>query len=445
MKKFLIFCVFVVGVFVSSFIFPEGAVATLFATGICIITFLTIDRIFDEENAEYLKRVFLLAVAARVFLAIIIYTMEWENIFGPDAATFDTAGRVLNLYWLGLLPADSPAVEKYASFIIPGWGMNYLVGILYYLSGRNPLAIQFVSCSLGASVVPIIYYCTGKIFLNTRAARYSALVIAFYPAMIIFSAQMLKDGIIVFLLAMSIACVIRLSDRIDPSTITVLVLSLLGLLTMRFYIFYMVLGSVIGGIVVGSGKTSESIGKRLALILLFGTLIGYLGISGSSTGTIDEYADLDRLQTYRYYQAEGTGFNQEADITSIEGTATLLPVGIVNILFAPFPWQMENARQAVVLPEMIFWWGCIPFLITGLIYTVKNRLKSSISVLTFTAMLTITYAIVQSNIGAAYRQRTQIQVFLFIFIAVGWAIYKEKRENKHTAFRSKLRRNLART
>jgi hypothetical protein len=33
-------------------------------------------------------------------------------------------------------------------------------------------------------------------------------------------------------------------------------------------------------------------------------------------------------------------------------------------------------------------------------------------------------------VGTAYRQRTQIQVFFFMFIAVGWTVYQENRENQ---------------
>ena len=48
----------------------------------------------------------------------------------------------------------------------------------------------------------------------------------------------------------------------------------------------------------------------------------------------------------------------------------------------------------------------------------------------FSVVLTLAYSIFQGNVGTAYRQRTQIQVFLFIFIAVGWELWREKREDR---------------
>ncbi len=99
-------------------------------------------------------------------------------------------------------------------------------------------------------------------------------------------------------------------------------------------------------------------------------------------------------------------------------------------MLAPFPWQVNKLNQTLVLPEVLFWWTLIPIMIIGLWYALKNRLRSALPILLFTFMLTISYSIFQGNVGMAYRQRTQIQVFLFIFVAVGWEIIRERRENK---------------
>jgi hypothetical protein len=99
-------------------------------------------------------------------------------------------------------------------------------------------------------------------------------------------------------------------------------------------------------------------------------------------------------------------------------------------MFAPFPWQVSNFRQSITLPEVLLWWALIPLAISGLWYTVKHRLRKAFPILIFGVMLTLAYSIFQGNVGTAYRQRTQIQVFMFIFIAVGWSLYQEKKENR---------------
>ncbi len=45
-------------------------------------------------------------------------------------------------------------------------------------------------------------------------------------------------------------------------------------------------------------------------------------------------------------------------------------------------------------------------------------------------MLSLAYSIFQGNVGNAYRQRSQLLVFYFIFVAVGYVLLLEKREER---------------
>jgi len=50
--------------------------------------------------------------------------------------------------------------------------------------------------------------------------------------------------------------------------------------------------------------------------------------------------------------------------------------------------------------------------------------------LIFTVMLTLSYSVFQGNVGTAYRQRAQLLVFYFIFVAVGLVLILEKRAER---------------
>ena len=45
-------------------------------------------------------------------------------------------------------------------------------------------------------------------------------------------------------------------------------------------------------------------------------------------------------------------------------------------------------------------------------------------------MLSLAYSVFQGNVGTAYRQRAQLLVFYFIFVAVGVILLKEKQEER---------------
>jgi hypothetical protein len=109
-------------------------------------------------------------------------------------------------------------------------------------------------------------------------------------------------------------------------------------------------------------------------------------------------------------------------------------------MFAPFPWQLGSVRQTITLPEILVWWAMMPLMVWGIAYTLRHHLRTAFPILFFSLVLTLAYSIFQGNVGTAYRQRTQIQVFLFIFIAVGWQLWKERREDKKIERISKQRK-----
>ena len=100
------------------------------------------------------------------------------------------------------------------------------------------------------------------------------------------------------------------------------------------------------------------------------------------------------------------------------------------LLFAPFPWQLASLRQSITLPEMMVWWASFPLLVVGIWFTLSYRLRQALPILLFTLMLTLAYSIFQGNVGTAYRQRSQILVFYFIFVAVGAVLLKERQEDR---------------
>ncbi|HYK21598.1 MAG TPA: hypothetical protein VEV42_12735, partial [Pyrinomonadaceae bacterium] len=71
-----------------------------------------------------------------------------------------------------------------------------------------------------------------------------------------------------------------------------------------------------------------------------------------------------------------------------------------------------------------------PLLVLGLWYSLKHRLRQVSPIIVFTSMLTLAYSLFQGNVGTAYRQRSQLLVFYFIFVAVGAVILKERAEDK---------------
>ncbi len=429
-RYFIAACLIIVSLGMITAAFPEGAASILIVLVLSVIAILIFRR-FTEER-EFLTTIFLGALLARLAFGIFIHIYDLRDFFGADAKTYDFNGWRLVEYWTGRVASDDLAAQRAWSTSGPGWGMNYLVGILYYGLGRNIFAAQSFCAVFGAATAPMVYFCSVKMFGNKRVGKTAAFAIAFFPAFIIWSGQLMKDGLIIFLLVLAMTMVLQLQEKFNYGAVLLLVFSMFGILSLRFYIFYMVAIAVVGSFIVGVTTSVQSIVRRMAALVIIGLALTYLGVIRNASVDFDQYANLERIERSRLdlQQSAESGFGGDVDVSTTEGAISAVPIGVIYLMFAPFPWEVTNFRQAITLPEILVWWAMIPFMIAGLWFAIRHRLRSSIPILIFSLMLTLAYSIFQGNVGTAYRQRTQIQVFLFIFIAVGWTLYKENKENK---------------
>lgn len=420
--------------------FPEGVVAVLLTGVVSALVIVLIRQ--NTSESHFLIQLFLVGLCARMLFGLLLHIFNFRDFFGGDAITYDRMGQAIVDVWFKVLPENSYYAQRATSTGTPGWGMNYLTAIIYLFTGRNILAAQSFCAVIGAATAPMVYICAHKIFHNREVGKTAALMVALFPAFIIWSGQLLKDGLIVFLLVLAMTMVLQLQEKFNYFAVIFLVFALFGILSLRFYIFYMVAISVAGSFIIGQSGSAKSVARGFVLLILMGIVLTYLGVLRTAGDNLDKWGNLEAVQRSRADQARSadSGFGSDADVSTTEGAIAVIPIGFTYLMFAPFPWQMGSVRQSITIPEVIIWWLSMPLLVVGLGYTIRHRLRNAIAILIFTLMLTLAYSIFQGNVGTAYRQRTQIQVFLFIFIAVGWTIRKEKRENLKAARAAKRER-----
>ena len=277
-----------------------------------------------------------------------------------------------------------------------------------------------------------MFHCAQHVYKNIRVARIAAICVAFFPSLVLWSAQGLKDAPIVFFLVLAILASLRLNEKLSLKYAAVLVVALFSILSLRFYVFYMIAVAIAGGFIIGFQKfTPTNFARQFVVILLVGVSLTYLGVTRYASAQFDRFGTLEQLNRSRTdLSRAGSGFGQEVDVSTTQGAISTIPIGLVYLLFAPFPWQMASLRQSITFPEMIIWWLSFPLLVLGIWYSMKYRLRQIAPILIFTTMLSIAYSIFQGNVGTAYRQRAQLLVFYFIFVAVGFVLIKEKKEDR---------------
>ena len=427
MEKVLPVALFALGVAYPFMAGPDGALAVMVAIAFGLPSIALLRRSTDEK--KLITQIFMIGLLLRLGLGLAIHYFDLTLVFGPDAMAYDYNGIRLMRSWEG------QSIEVFNELALStGYGMVYIVGAFYYVFGPSILIVQAFCGTIGALTAPIVYFCAHSIFDNKRVAKYAAFGVAVFPSFVIWSSQLLKDGLIIFLLVVIMTMLLRLQKKLEYSAVVILLLSLAGIMTLRSYIFYMVAVAVAGSIFIGLSGDVRSMVRNFIIVMILGVGLGYFGIGNRATADIVAFADLEHIQMRREALSRGadSGFVGDTDITTTAGAITAIPMGFAYLAFAPFPWQVTKLSQALVVPETIVWWCLIPLMISGIAWTLRNRLRKAVPILLFSLMLTAGYTLFQGNVGMVYRQRTQIQVFVFMFIATGITLILEKRENSKT-------------
>ncbi|HJR05834.1 MAG TPA: glycosyltransferase family 39 protein [Pyrinomonadaceae bacterium] len=433
MNALLTLIALLVGLCVAVFVPTYGASAVLVCTFAALIAGFAVRRI--EVDRTFLFYIFVSGLLVRMIVGTLIFSFKLQDFFGGDAMAYDQLGTWMWKSWQGDPYYKNP-LQGYESV---GWGMAYLVGSIYATIGRNLLAVQLVNSVIGAATAPLAYLCAQQMFQNTRVSRVTALFVAFFPSLVLWTSQGLKDGPIIFCLVAAMLATMRLGEQLSPKFFLVLVGSLLGLLSLRFYVFYMAIAASGGAFLIGMRRvTGQSLARQFIVLIAVGLAMTYFGVLRRASQQFETFGNLERVQRSRADLASvESGFGRDVDVSTASGAIQTIPLGMVYLLFAPFPWQLANLRQSITLPEMFVWWASFPLLVMGIWFTLKYRMRQALPILIFTTMLTLAYSIFQGNVGTAYRQRSQLLVFYFIFVSVGAVLLKERSEERARLSRMK--------
>src|SRR5438445_3930471 len=115
--------------------FPDGVVAVFIVVILSLFSIFMFRRATDEK--EFVTSVFLLALVLRLGFGILVHVFELREFFGGDADLYDGNGAGMADVWLGNSPMTAYLAYQNTHGSGAGWGMNYFVGFIYLLIGRN--------------------------------------------------------------------------------------------------------------------------------------------------------------------------------------------------------------------------------------------------------------------------------------------------------------------
>ncbi len=427
----------------------EGSfILTVFFSGILIGIFCI--NFIAPQDAKFLLSIFLTGYLLRIFLSLTLYfyssqfgyldsSFASEGFFIGDGLTYFSNGQALsNLWHAGIFPdintfrlhyAPCPAISSY----------DFFNGFIIWLTAaKTPLIFFFLNSFLDSLSIVLIYLITVRLIggKSFRYARYSSILYCFWPSIILWSTQNLKEPMCSFFIYVLILSVLSLLQRVSiwyivcsvlaSSVIFIIRPPMIPAIIVLFFIFYFIL------ILQRENKVPYILGGALAgLVALWllkdSSLFRFLRDLIFSGDGFNRTSLLNNLSTLRAYRTVGgSAIFPGFEYTSFIKVLFFVPIGIFVVFFMPFPWQIGSALQVMAVPEMLIFYGLFPFTIYGFLHCLRiNKLQAAM-IMACILIIALILGLVEGNVGTLFRHRSVIFGLCLIFTGTGIQLKKER-------------------
>ncbi len=384
----------------------------LVVTVIGILAILLIPSMSRHEVGRFLLKVLIWGLILRLAFALVDIWIAFTVYGGTaDAMGYMRSGAIIAQHIWRL---EFNQVVPYLQ-----WGTDFLeffTGIIYTIIGPTRIGGYFVYAFL-AFIGSYFFYRSFRIAFPQGNERLYAILIFFFPSILLWSNGIGKDSLIFLCISLFIYGSALLT-RNQLQGLFPLVLGFLGVMWIRPHIATLLaIALLLSFLVRGRGKgairpTTFFVGFLVAGVLawfLLPRLMDFLGLAGLSA---EELLSLFQAQ-------QGVSFRGGAAFQAMDISNPLaFPMTLITILFRPFPWEAHNFQAVVQSLEGLIFIGLVLWRIKSLSRAVASSISNAYLrfILVYIIAFTIAFISVQ-NFGIIVRQRTMLLPFFFMLIS----------------------------
>jgi len=251
--------------------------------------------------------------------------------------------------------------------------------------------------------------------LAKRSANIGGALLCFYPSLLWYSTQLVKDPILVMLGMGALLFQIQFLKRAKPETIGAWVMCMGALFFFRPYAALAIFVSLLAWVMRFKRRF---ILPALVLVALLPRAVGkgFFGI-----GFIAPLLDTEKLSSFRadQYSTGGSSTGITINYSNPVYFAATYSYSYATAMFGPLPWQVKGVAPLVALPEAMFVWSLFLLWLAGTKRTLfrsrrerrghltraEREARRELLLMLFCLILIGMIAIFSDNIGANTRLR----------------------------------------
>lgn len=383
--------------------------------------------------------VLLLTLAAALFLVFIAMAKPWLAPYLALALALRVGVALMHTYVYDL-PQGGADAQVFVT-VARGWAedgclgafqhfdpresyvYSAVLGVLFACAGSSVVGAQLLNVLLGTLAVGLLASAARYIWSH-QAARGVALVVAVFPALLIYSAVTLREAFILAFFSLAVYAVARHHDGRERGGW--LLVAVASLAAASLFHGGMVMGIVGIAIAKVSKFLQKGRGDRAAsqrVLLLGASAICLVAVLATFfdqifVPKIGNLASLDTELVSETVASRARG--DAAYLTGLTISSPLdvlwqAPIRVAYLLFAPFPWNISSASHVLGLVD-----GAIYLLLTVLFLKNRREILSNPgarTVLFVCVVLAFVFAFGTSNFGTGMRHRAKFYVAMFVVVA----------------------------
>jgi len=431
----------IVGIIVSLFLIlnPLALALPLAMVFLSFFLFLFLGFFYESKDINFLLALFIIAILLRLIFCLFLSQLaqlKYGHAFFLGADDYGFGLHAMEIAQVWKTTGHMPEANNFSWMSSAGdLRYSYFISFLYFFIEENPLVPLFLNCILGAFCIFFIYSIANQIF-DYKIARLSAIFVAFWPSLFLWSTQNLRESITLFLVSVFIWSVVSILFRFRLSYLIIGIVSFYSVSRIRPPVFYILLLSFIVAVLfflLFYQRKSFLLASAILILSLifsnFNFIESCLKYYFPYTGKDSIFNTINYLRQVRTISA-GSAFLADFEISNIFTFLMFLPLGLLYAFFSPFPWQMLKISQITAVIEMFLWYFLIKFAFVGgkVALGYINKRKQVLFILVFVILGFIILALTEGNVGTLFRHRAFIWPFCLMFSAAGINMSLKKRK-----------------
>ena len=263
-----------------------------------------------------------------------------------------------------------------------------------------------------------LYMLSVQFGADSKSALLFASMLYFQPALLFYTSDLYKDGLVLCFTIGALGSALRLSNKLTLLHAAIGVICLWALWYVRFYLMFVTVAPFLVGVVgMGSKNSARPVLAAMSLAILGIALAGF--------------TDFLQLASAKAEAAFATGTSAAAVLDNSRGGSGVvfddggspfgaLPAKLAYTIFAPFPWAGGSLGFQLSKIDALLWYFVL-YRAYRAAFQVDRRLLIMLG--TFVVPATLMYAMSMANVGLIMRQR----LVIVAAVAILASLYKPQK------------------